>query len=47
MVCFSHSGTLKLVDKLAEDHDIKAQFWSNDLKKRLEVNFCQIMDNII
>ena len=39
MVCLSHSGTLKLLDKLAEDHDIKVQFWSNDFKKRLEVNF--------
>uniref|UniRef100_A0A1X7TAT2 Uncharacterized protein n=1 Tax=Amphimedon queenslandica TaxID=400682 RepID=A0A1X7TAT2_AMPQE len=35
-VCLSHSGTLKLIDKLAEDHDINVQFWSDDLKNRFE-----------
>lgn len=32
MVCLSHSGTLKLVDRISEDHDVKVHFWSHELQ---------------
>ena len=35
MVCLSHSGTMKLEDRLAEDHDVKVQM--DDLLPRLKV----------
>jgi hypothetical protein len=39
MVCLSHSGTLKMIDKLSEDHDVDVQFWSHELLNNLKVNF--------
>ena len=37
-ICLSHSGTLKLVDKLSSDYDPNVQFWSDDLLEQLKVN---------
>ena len=37
MVCLSHSGTLKLVDRLCEDYDVKVKFWSDELMDSLKV----------
>ena len=37
MICLSHSGTLKLIDRLSEDHDIKVKFWSDELLENLKV----------
>ena len=31
MVCMSYSGTLKLVDRICEDHDAQVHFWCDDL----------------
>ena len=32
-VCMSYQGTLNLVVKLSADHDIKGQFWSDEMKE--------------
>ena len=37
MVCHSHSGTIKMVDKISDDYDINVQFWSDDLLESLKV----------
>ena len=37
MISLSHSGTLKLINRLSEDHDIKVKFWSDDLLENLKV----------
>lgn len=37
MVCLSHSGTIKLLDRFTEDHDIQVMYWSDDLLPNLEV----------
>ena len=39
MVSYSHSGCIKLIDRLSEDHDIKVKFWCDELKD----NFMVIM----
>lgn len=36
MVCMSYPGTLKMVEKLCEDHDVEVQFWCDDLKRNLD-----------
>lgn len=33
-VCMSYQGTLNLVDKIGEDHDIEVQFWADEIKNR-------------
>lgn len=30
----SYQGTLNLVDKIGEDHDIEVQFWADEIKNR-------------
>ncbi len=37
MVCLSECGTIKLIDRLNEDHDIEVHFWSDNFKDALEV----------
>jgi len=32
----SYPGTLKMVEKLCEDHDVEVQFWCDDLKRNLD-----------
>lgn len=36
MVCLSYNGTLKVVDRLCEDHDIEVMFWNDELKSKLD-----------
>jgi L1 cell adhesion molecule like protein len=36
MICYSHRGTIKLLDRLAVDYDIDVQYWSNSLLSQLE-----------
>jgi hypothetical protein len=36
MVCLSYTGTLKLIDRLSHDHDIKVQYWCHDLTDNLK-----------
>ncbi len=36
MVCMSYYGTLKVVDRLCEDHDIEVEFWGDELKTKLD-----------
>ena len=31
-ICMSYQGTLNLVEKLSEDHDIEVQFWRDEMK---------------
>lgn len=38
MVSLSYTGTNKLIKRLSEDHDIKVQFWTDDLIPSLKVN---------
>ena len=35
MVCVSYEGTLKIINKLCEDHDIQVFFWGDELKSKL------------
>ena len=37
MICLSHSGTLRLIDRLSKEHDIKVQFWCDSLVEHLKV----------
>ena len=37
MLCMSHSGTLKIVDRLCEDYDMDVYTWSDELKQSLQV----------
>lgn len=37
MICHSYSGTIKLLDKLAEHFDIQALYWSDQLLSTLKV----------
>ena len=39
MICLSHDGTIKLLDRLAKEHDVKVLFWSDALLPHLEVCF--------
>jgi hypothetical protein len=36
MISLSHSGTMKLLDRLSQDHDIKVQYWSHDLTDHMK-----------
>ena len=36
MLCLTYKGTLKVVDRLCEDYDVRVQFWSEDLQKLIE-----------
>ncbi len=36
MMCMSYYGTLKVVDRLCEDHDIGVEFWGDELKTKLD-----------
>ena len=38
MVCLSHSGTIKFINKISEDYDIEVQYWSDELLDSLKVN---------
>ena len=31
-ICMSYQGTLNLMEKLSEDHDIEVQFWRDEMK---------------
>jgi L1 cell adhesion molecule like protein len=42
MVCLSHSGTIKLVEKISEDYDINVQYWSHDLLNNLKKRQSQL-----
>ena len=37
MVCLSHAGTIKLVDRISVDYDVEVQFWSDELLSTLKV----------
>lgn len=37
MVSFSLPGTVKLIDRLSEDYDVDALFWSDNFKEAVEV----------
>ena len=34
-VCLSYQGTLNLVEKISEYHDVEVQFWQDELKERI------------
>jgi hypothetical protein len=36
MITLSYTGTIKLIDRLSEDHDIKVQYWCHDLLENLK-----------
>lgn len=38
MICYSPSGTTKLIDKLCEDHDVEVKFWGDQMKEALDVS---------
>ncbi len=50
MLCFSPSGTVKLMDTLSEDHDIEVMIWSDELKEGLQdvqdVNVCSTVSTL-
>jgi len=35
MVCMSYGGTLKMIDRLCEGHDIEVMFWGDELKGKV------------
>ena len=35
MVCMTYQGTLNIIDRLCEDHDIQVLFWGDELKSKL------------
>ena len=35
-VCLSFQGTVNIIDKLSEDHDIEVQMWSDELLKEMK-----------
>ena len=35
MVCMTYEGTLKIINRLCEDHDIQVLFWGDELKSKL------------
>ena len=37
MLCMSHSGTLKIVDRLCEDYDMDVYTWNDEQKQSLQV----------
>ena len=42
MITLSYTGTIKLIDRLSEDHDIKVQYWCHDLLENLKVYMCTL-----
>ena len=36
MVCMSYYGTLKIIERLGEDHDVEVLFWRDELKSKLD-----------
>lgn len=34
-VCLSYQGTLNLVEKISDDHDVPVFFWRDELKQNL------------
>ena len=30
-ICISYQQTLRIIDKLSEDHDVKVKFWGGEL----------------
>ena len=31
-ICMSYQGTLNLIEKIREDHDVEVQYWSDQMK---------------
>ena len=40
MLCLSHSGTIRLIDRISQDYDIDVQYWSDALLEDLKVKLC-------
>lgn len=38
MICYSPSGTTKLIDSLCEDHDVEVKVWGDQMKEALDVS---------
>ena len=34
-VCMSYVGTLNIVEKISEYHNVEVQFWGDELKERI------------
>ena len=34
-ICLSYQGTLNLVEKLCQDHDVEVQFWADEIKNNV------------
>ena len=43
MICYSPTGTTKLIERLCEDYDIEVKFWGDRMKESLGVS---LMTNI-
>ena len=35
-VCLTHEGTINIVNKLSEDHDVEVQYWCDELTSLIE-----------
>ena len=31
-ICMSYQGTLNLIEKISEDHDVEVQYWCDQIK---------------
>ena len=31
-ICMSYQGTLNLIEKISEDHDVEVQYWCDQMK---------------
>ena len=43
MVCHSHSGTIKMVDRISDDYDVNVCCWSDDLLQNLKLILCPLI----